>query len=269
MQIMEIAVFLGKEEYASTPDFTELSQGLRQAGCNLQLISGDDALPSACDLVLSVGGDGTYLRAARLCSRNGLPLMGVNFGRLGFLSEFSVEAAVSAIKTGSFRQKETPLLQAFTGDKTLLAMNEVVVHRAGPAMLGVRVEVDGKLLPTYWGDGLVIASAAGSTAYNMSVGGPIVLPSSKVFVIAPVAPHNLNVRPLVVPSDCRICMSFDSREDVVGLSADNQQLSVSADRKIEVSMAQFSLKRLCPVESSFIQALKDKLFWGEDKRNER
>ena len=143
----------------------------------------------------------------------------------------------------------------------------MTVHRSGAAMLGVDVSIDGVLLPTYWADGLLVATSSGSTAYSLSVGGPIVLPESKVLIISPIASHNLNVRPLVVPDTSEISISLRSRDRKVMLTMDNRTVEIDRDMEMTVSMAQFSLRRVRLNSSNFINALTGKLFWGEDIRN--
>lgn len=267
---MKVVAILGKRTFGTDSEFIRLADGIRSAGHELTVLGDDDVLPADAGMILSVGGDGTYLGASKIAALNGVPILGVNFGRLGFLSENTVDTTLQAFREGKFVQKTRVMLNAVasTGEE-YIALNEIVARRTGPAMLGVRLTVNGRELPTYWGDGLIIATSAGSTAYNMSAGGPIVLPSSKVFIITPIAPHNLNMRPLVIPNDSRISMEFLSRDQMVDLSADNQSVLVPCNTTVAVSMAQFSLKRMCLGDSSFIQALSDKLFWGEDKRNER
>ena len=149
------------------------------------------------------------------------------------------------------------------------ALNEMTIRRSGAAMIGVDVCVDGVMLPTYWGDGIVVSTPSGSTAYSLSVGGPIVLPQSKVFLISPIAPHNLNVRPLVVPDTSTISLRVHSRDGHFEFSADNRTSEVPENTSVEISMAQFSLRRVRLDKSSFIQALVEKLYWGEDVRNIR
>ena len=134
-------------------------------------------------------------------------------------------------------------------------------------MLGVDVLVDGAALPTYWADGLIVATSSGSTAYSLSVGGPICAPDAQVLVLSPIAPHNLNVRPLVVPETARISLSFRSRDPLVRVSLDNRILSLPAGTRLDVRMAQFSLKRVRLPKSGFVKALTSKLFWGEDIRS--
>ena len=134
-------------------------------------------------------------------------------------------------------------------------------------MLGIDVEIDGSPLPTYWADGLLVATSSGSTAYSLSVGGPICTPDSKVFIVAPISPHNLNVRPLVVPQTAKIAISLRSREDMAVLSVDNRSRRISAGARISVSEAPVRLKRLRTGGDTFINALRTRLLWGEDVRN--
>ena len=161
------------------------------------------------DILVSVGGDGTFLSSAVIVGDSGIPVLGVNLGRLGFLSENKPDEVVEDVLAGRYSVEERTLLHAdfFSGhsieDMYPYALNEITVHRAGPAMLGVDVSIDGSSLPTYWADGLLVATSSGSTAYSLSAGGPIVMPESKVLIVAPISPHNLNVRPLVVPGHLR------------------------------------------------------------------
>jgi NAD+ kinase len=147
------------------------------------------------------------------------------------------------------------------------SLNEVAIHRKGASMLGIRVSVNGETLPTYWADGLIVSTSSGSTAYSLSAGGPICLPDTKVLVITPIAPHNLNVRPLVVPETSKVDIAFESREGVAVMTTDNQTVEIVQDWTIHVEMAQFSLKRIRLAESGFVRALTSRLFWGEDMRN--
>lgn len=266
---MKVVAILGYPKHAESDAFAELREGIVSCGHEFAVIEEGNPLPQDASMLMTLGGDGTFLRGARIAAAADIPIMGVNFGRLGFLADNTVEDTVKAFRNGNFRIKDRHMLNAQTPAGEFLALNEVSVRRSGPAMLGVVVGVNGRELPTYWGDGLVVASAAGSTAYNLSVGGPIVFPSAQVHIIAPIAPHNLNVRPLVVPNDREITLRFVSRDDSVCFSADNQSVSLAPDAVVRISMAQFSLKRLCLEESSFVKALCEKLSWGEDKRNDR
>ena len=241
---------------------------------------GEDLLPGT-DLVMSVGGDGTFLSAARCVGASGVPILGVNLGRLGFLSEYSPEEACGALLSGAWYLEdrelletevdgslsENPALSASAESFCPFTLNEVSVHRSGAALLGVDVTIDGPPLPTYWADGLLVATSSGSTAYSLSVGGPICAPEAKVLIIAPIAPHNLNARPLVVPDTTKVSISMRSRDESVMLSMDNRNHLIQPSATLAVKVAQFSLKRVRLKNTSFIKALTTKLFWGEDIRN--
>ena len=147
------------------------------------------------------------------------------------------------------------------------ALNEITVHRNGAAMLAVEVTIDGVALPAYWADGLIVSTSSGSTSYSLIAGGPIVLPESKVLIITPISPHNLKVRPLVVPDGSSISLKVSSRDGEVIFTADNRSGIVQDGAVVNISLAQFSLKRVRLNKSDFINALTEKLFWGEDVRN--
>lgn len=226
-------------------------------------------------MVLSVGGDGTFLSASKRVADKGIPILGVNLGRLGFLSENRPEDVPDAILGGKYEIEDRTMLRAeilgegVPDDFWPYALNEVAVRRTGGAVLGINVSVDGMALPTYWADGLLVATSSGSTAYSLSAGGPICTPDSKVLIVAPIAPHNLNVRPLVVPDSSRVDISFQSRDGMASMSLDNRHLDIRPGWRIGVQMAQFSLKRVRLGGSTFVKALTSKLFWGEDIRNNR
>ena len=268
---MKLAVYIGKKEAETDNGLLELWDNLRAGGCELELVSGS-VCPDA-DMLMSVGGDGTFLSAAMLVAEKGIPVVGVNLGRLGFLSENRPAAVAAAILAGEYTIENRTMLKACLEpsseehEKWPYALNEFTVHRSGAAMLGVEVVLDGVQLPTYWADGLIISTSSGSTAYSLSAGGPIALPESKVLIISPIAPHNLNVRPLVVPDSTHITLRMHSRDENVIFTADNRTVQIPADTEVKIAVAQFSLKRVRLNRSNFIDALTEKLFWGEDVRN--
>ena len=270
---MRTAVYIGKEELRSDARVLSLLEELGQAGCGLQILEPGEVPAEDVEMLLSVGGDGTFLSSAVLAAERGIPVMGVNLGRLGFLSENRPKDVAQALKSGDYTVESRTMLRADvkTGNEVIdswpYALNEMSVRRNGAAMLGVDVVIDGKCLPTYWADGLVISTSSGSTAYSLSVGGPIVLPDSKVLIISPIAPHNLNVRPLVIPDSSVISLKMHSRDGRYEFSADNRTCEVGEDVEVVISVAQFSLKRVRLNNSNFINALTEKLFWGEDVRN--
>jgi NAD+ kinase len=272
---MKIAVYVGKDNLRADCRIAALEKELREAGCDIYTLGGIEDLQGDTDYVMSVGGDGTFLSAAMLVADSGIPVVGVNLGRMGFLSENRPEDVAAALLNDEYVIEDRALLRAevVTGNPVIdnypYALNEMTVRRSGAAMLGVDVTLDGVLLPTYWADGLVISTSSGSTAYSLSVGGPIVLPESKVLIISPIAPHNLNVRPLVVPDSSEVSLKMHSRDGRFEFSIDNRTVEVGEDTEVSVRMAQFSLKRVRLGKSNFINALTDKLFWGEDVRNIR
>lgn len=252
-----------------------MRKALEEGGCSLYDIETREDLIPGTDAVLSVGGDGTFLSASKRVAETGVPILGVNMGRLGFLSENKPEEVVEALLSGNYTIEDRTMLKSVitgegacrAGDFWPYALNEVTVHRSGASVLGINVTVDGDELPTYWADGLIVATSSGSTAYSLSAGGPICSPASKVLIIEPISPHNLNVRPLVVPETAVIDISVKSRDDSVICTMDNRTMSLPAAASLRVSMAQFSLKRIRLSRSSFVKALVSKLFWGEDIRN--
>lgn len=266
---MKLALFVKKRSLAGDARIDDLRNGLVSGGCSLYDVKCSEDLEEGTDMLLSLGGDGTFLSAARIVGATGVPVLGVNYGRLGFLSEYKPDEVVEALLNGEYTVESRALLHTEIVGSGLsdMALNEVTVHRAGAAMLGVEVSVDGESLPTCWADGLLVATSSGSTAYSLSVGGPICMPDAKVLVIAPISPHNLNIRPLVVPENANIEISVTSRDREVMVTMDNRNLLLPSSVKLSVSVAQFSLNRIRLNRSNFIQALKSKLFWGEDVRN--
>lgn len=272
---MTAALYIGKVGLEDDVRIKELADSLERGGCSCYTVSEGEGLREGTDLLLSVGGDGTFLSAAMLVADSGVPVVGVNLGRLGFLSENRPEDVAQAVLNQEYIIEDRSLLSASLSVKSgspsidgwPFALNEVTVHRSGAAMLGVDVCLDGKWLPTYWADGLIVSTSSGSTAYSLSVGGPIVLPQSKVLILAPIAPHNLNIRPLVIPDSSEIRMRMHSRDGKVVLTIDNRTVELPSEAEITVSLARFSLRRVRFNNSDFINALTEKLFWGEDVRN--
>ena len=267
---MLLAFYVKKRSLAGNQRIESMKSELVSAGFEVYDVKDSSDLRPGTDMLLSLGGDGTFLSAARIVGRSGIPVLGVNFGRLGFLSEYSPEEVVSAVREGNFTVERRAILESgIKGmDGVEHALNEVAVHRNGAAMLGVDVSIDGESLPTCWADGILVATSSGSTAYALSVGGPICTPEAEVLIIAPIAPHNLNIRPIVVPVTSEIVLTTKSRNDSVMVTMDNMNLVVPGNVEMSVSVAQFSLNRVRLGKSNFIQALRNKLFWGEDVRNQ-
>ena len=266
---MRLALYIKKRSLAGDPRIDALRSGLEAGGCEVAIVKSREDLDPGFDALLSLGGDGTFLSAAQVAGDSGVPVLGVNFGRLGFLSEYKPDEVVKPLLAGEYTVEDRSLLHMEvpgTGFSDV-SLNEVAVHRKGASVLGVDLTVDGESLPTCWADGFLVATSSGSTAYSLSVGGPICTPDARVLILAPIAPHNLNMRPIVVPDTTEVSLSFRSREEEVMVTMDNRGIVLPVTETIRVSVAQFSLKRIRLDRSNFIQALKSKLFWGEDVRN--
>lgn len=247
----------------------EFSQELPQGG----LFNSHEDLPADTDIFLSLGGDGTFLESLTMVRDREIPIAGINFGRLGFLTTACVEENnpwIEKLISGDFAIEERTVLhlekERLPEDFYPYAINEVTIQRTAPSMLEVDVAIDGNRLPKYWSDGILVATATGSTAYSLSVGGPVVTPDSKVLIIAPISPHNLNVRPLVVPDSSTVEISFKGRSPQALLTVDNRSFDMKAGEKIVISKGSFPLKAVS-INNNFIAALNQKLLWGEDKRN--
>ena len=276
---MKAYVYIGVTDESVLDDgrVSGLLAEIARGGAEVHVMQpGETALDEA-DILLSVGGDGTFLAASALAAPCGIPVVGVNHGRLGFLSENRPENVAKALLEGDYVVEEATVLNAVHDDDGIFedagiwpfAFNEFTVHRTGPSILGVTVSINGTSLPTYWADGLILSTSAGSTAYSLSVGGPIVMPGAKALIITPIASHNLNIRPLIVPDTSVVRFTVHSRDGKAVFTADNRSVEIADGASVTMSMAQFSLKRVRLNSSNFINALTEKLFWGEDIRNNR
>lgn len=230
-------------------------------------------LPSDINMFVSLGGDGTFLESLTLVQQRQIPIAGINFGRLGFLTTACVSGDnpwIDDLLNGKYSIEERALLTLEGIDDSEqiypYALNEITIQRSAPSMLEIDVAINGQKLPKYWADGIVIATATGSTAYSLSIGAPVVMPSSSVLIIAPIAPHNLNVRPLIVPDDSVIEISYCGRNPSAILTVDNRFINIGSKKVIKISKGKYPLKTIS-VNNNFIAALNQKLLWGEDKRN--
>ncbi len=236
-----------------------------------------DDLDNSFDLFFSVGGDGTFLRSVSFVRDLNIPIIGINTGRLGFLATIKTEKlsdSINLIINKQYIIKERTLISVTTKNKNTdlkelnFALNEITVFRKNTAsMIAITAILDDEYLTTYFADGLIIATPTGSTGYSLSCGGPVISPSSKNLVITPIAPHSLIARPLVIPDETKIVLKVDSREHEALLSLDSRQTTVSNDDEIYIEKCNFTIKMVQLNDQSFIKTLREKLFWGEDKRN--
>jgi len=231
-------------------------------------------LPVDTDFLFSIGGDGTFLETLSIVRDKDIPVVGLNTGRLGFLSyisQDSLEESLDSIFSGHFDLEERMLLEVSSSGSSApefnMALNEVRIYKDSASLVTIHVHVDDDFLTSYWADGLILSTPTGSTAYNLSVGGPIVVPESDTMVLSPIAPHNLTVRPLVLPGKAKLQFTVDTREPVYQLALDSRSWDIPVEEKITVARAEHTLKMVRIENISFFSTLRNKFMWGIDKRN--
>ncbi|MDC0116873.1 NAD kinase [Flavobacteriaceae bacterium] len=243
---------------------------------NHNVFSSYNDLDKGIDMMITIGGDGTLLRSITYIRDLGIPIIGINTGRLGFLATLNQELLNIELKkvlNGEFDVKERSLLEVSVDDNDNFsdfnfALNEVSVGRKNTtSMIEIKTTLDGEYLNTYWADGLIVSTPTGSTGYSLSCGGPIMTPSSQTFSITPIAPHNLNARPLVISDEIKIQLSVEGREKSHLLSLDSQIISLKNNVKIKIQKANYKIKLASINNNSFYKTLRNKLLWGEDRRN--
>ena len=226
------------------------------------------------DMVISLGGDGTFLKAASRVGDKGIPILGINTGRLGFLADISpeeMEDTFDELYDHRYRIEERSVLQLRCNDPRLTrepyALNEIaVLKRDSSSMITIHTFLNGEYLTSYQADGLVIATPTGSTAYSLSVNGPIIAPSCANFVLSPVAPHSLNVRPLVIPDSCEITLRVESRNKYFLISLDGRSEIFPLGIELQISKAEHAIQVVKRYNHTFYQTLREKLMWGADVR---
>lgn len=232
-------------------------------------------LPESVRFLLSIGGDGTLLKSMLALRNKSIPVIGINTGRLGFLSAISrneIEQAIESLLAGQFDVEERSVLQFEDGEDYFgdfnYALNEITVTKMdSSSMINIHTYLNDEYLTTYWADGLIISTPTGSTAYSLSVGGPILPPNSDSFVITPIAPHNLTMRPIVVPDCNQIRLSVEGRGQQFLCSLDSRSQAINFPGEIIISKANFKVKTLKLSGHDFFSTLRNKLMWGTDRRN--
>ena len=227
------------------------------------------------DLLFSIGGDGTILDTVPFVLNSGIPVVGINMGRLGFLSSISkneIDMAINSVLTGDYSVEQRTLLELVSPEKVFddvkYALNELnVIRNPEHSLLAIKVFVDDIYLNTYWGDGILLATPTGSTAYSLSAGGPIIAPNAKNFVITPIATHNLTVRPVVIPDDSTIRIQVEGREKKFVFSMDSRSCTLDTSVQLEVRKAGFCLNLVRMRSEDFFGTIRNKLMWGKDNRN--
>jgi NAD+ kinase len=234
-------------------------------------------LDASFDMLLSIGGDGTILRAITLVRDSGIPVLGINAGRLGFLASVQKENIASFLQLVVDKKyiiSKRTLLSLHCDppnpeiERLNFAMNEITVSRKDTtSMITIETHLNNEFLNSYWADGLIISTPTGSTGYSMSCGGPILTPEVTSLVITPIAPHNLNARPLVIPDNTQIKLKVSGREDNYLVSLDSRIASVPNAAELTIEKTHFQINMVEIPNETFLKTLRNKLMWGEDKRN--
>ncbi|MCL6461975.1 MAG: NAD kinase [Flavobacterium micromati] len=277
--INDIFVFFIKNgvEMIIEADFLVMLHERKIVENEYKTFSSHTELDSSFDMLISIGGDGTILRAATLVRDSGVPILGINAGRLGFLAtvqkenietfmQFVIDKKYTISKRALISLSCTPRNESI--EEMNFAMNEITVSRKDTtSMITIETYLNDEYLNSYWADGLIISTPTGSTGYSLSCGGPILTPDVKSLVITPIAPHNLTARPLVVPDETEIRLKVSGREPYYLISLDSRVTSVKNESILILKKNPFQINMIEIPEETFLKTLRKKLLWGEDKRN--
>lgn len=230
---------------------------------------------SSCQAFISLGGDGTLLDSITYIGNQGVPILGVNTGRLGFLattSKENIQEAIRDLLIGEYKFDHRSLISLETDDKLFngnnFALNDfAILKKDTSSMIVVNAYINGEFLNSYWADGIIVATPTGSTGYSISCGGPLVLPHSKNFIITPVSPHNLTVRPIVVPDSSELSFTIEGRTNNYLVALDSRLATVDDTVKLKVKKADFDVKLIQLSDNNYFKTLRQKLNWGLDVRN--
>ena len=272
-QVFDSLASHGAEIYVHQQLHTYLHQHIKQVQYNV--LGADDKIKGFIDLFLTLGGDGTLLDMVSVIRDTGIPIIGINFGRLGYLASINkndIAAAIHAVVNKQFTLDSRELLsinselEVFGNNN--FALNDITIHkRDDSAMITTHVFLNEEYLNSYWGDGIIISTATGSTAYSLSCGGPIIFPESNSVVLTPVAPHNLNVRPIILPDTSVLAFDVECRSANYLVSCDSRTAVINKTMRFKVSKAGFKLNLIRLNNESYLSTLRNKLLWGLDARN--
>jgi NAD+ kinase len=268
---------LDKEEieYVIFSEFYEQASKYLNLPSSTQTFLHHSDLTSDIDFLISLGGDGTLLDTITLIRDKNIPVVGINFGRLGFLASIGrdeMSEAIKALARRSYILDKRSLIHLDSNiplfNEVPYGLNEFAIHKRDIApMIKIHTYINGELLNTYWADGLILATPTGSTGYSLSCAGPVVFPESGSFVLTPIAPHNLNVRPIVIPDNTIVSFEIESRSDEVICALDSRRELVDKNVLLAVRKENFAVNLVRLNENNFLQTLRNKLSWGLDKRN--
>ena len=277
--IKDIFVFFNKNnvEMVIEASFLKMLYEKKIVQKEYKTFSSHTEIDSSFEMLISIGGDGTILRAVTMVRDSGVPILGINAGRLGFLATVQKENIAAfmqfVIEKKYTISKRTLLSVAISPENDAIkemdfAMNEISVSRKDTtSMITIETYLNDEFLNSYWADGLIIATPTGSTGYSLSCGGPILTPTVKGLVITPIAPHNLNARPLVVPDETEIRLRVSGREEQYLVSLDSRIASVKNESILTIKKTPFEINMVEIPEETFLKTLRNKLLWGEDRRN--
>lgn len=244
-------------------------------GGNCDIFTSHRDLQTGIDFAFSVGGDGTFIQTVSYIRDSGVPILGINTGRLGFLANIGrdqIHSTMELVKQKKYVFQKRSLLRVETENDLFgednIALNEVTLHKKDTAsMITVHATLDGNYLNSYWADGLIVATPTGSTAYSLSCGGPIITPGCQVHILTPIAPHNLNVRPVVVPDHMPIKLKIEGRERKYLLSLDSNSKNIPQGAELVIRKAEFMINVMKFEDNTFLDTIRNKMLWGIDKRN--
>ena len=242
---------------------------------NCDTFSDRSAFKTGIDLAFSIGGDGTFINTVSYIRDSGVPILGINTGRLGFLANIptdKLEETMELVKNKEYVFQKRSLMKIETESNLFgednIALNEVTLHKKDAAsMITVHASLDDNYLNSYWADGLIVGTPTGSTAYNLSCGGPIVTPGCQIHLLTPIAPHNLNVRPMVVPDHRPIKLKVEGRERKYLISLDGNSKNISQGEEVTILKADFMINVIKFKDNNFLDTIRNKMMWGLDKRN--
>lgn len=274
-QLFEELVSNGIEPVFFQDFFNQFYSAINLDNNNYSTFNCAEDLDESFECMISLGGDGTLLDTVTMVRDTGIPILGINYGRLGFLANIGkdeIHAAMDAIANQKYVIDKRSLIHLEANvplfGKTPYGLNEFSIHKKDSSpMIKIHTYLNGEFLNTYWSDGLIVATPTGSTGYSLSCNGPVVFPDSKSFVITPVAPHNLNIRPIIVPDNTIISFELEGRTDGFLVTLDSRREIVSKEVQLAVKKENFDIKLIRMNENHFLQTLRNKLSWGLDKRN--
>lgn len=270
LELNNIKIFIYEPLYNSIKNFKNFSQ------IKSTVYQTFNDINKKVNIIVSIGGDGTFLECVTFLKKSNIPILGINSGRLGFLANIqkeNIKEAIEGVINKQYTIEKRTLLKISTSNNELFegfnyALNEITIHKSdSSSMINIHTYLEDEFLNSYWADGLIISTPTGSTAYSLSAGGPIVVPNSNNLIITPLAPHNLNVRSLIINDNNKIILKIETRSKNYLASLDYRSKILEKNVEITVEKADFKISIIKFSNQNFFKTLRTKLMWGEDKRN--